>query len=169
MFVFPGMEAYIRENQTLKTAYETIHTHRLFVGYIGTMFGVSVMIFLRLWLVLFGVYDMTTVPSVATVEFFLYAGHAAEIALVIKALVDAQVGFSDVIRVPVFAGDFCLLQVGLVYLFLQFLTNLIGATFFVNFVWMAGLTGRSGLYFQVAWRRATVPVPCRHRCARSSP
>ena len=154
-----SMEANIRENQTLTTAYENIHNHRLFVGFIGTMFGVSVMIFLRLWLVLFGVYAMTTVPAVATVEFFLYAGHALEVGLVVKALIDSHVAITQVIRVPTFAGDAILLQVGLVYLILQFLTNLIGATFFVNFFWMGGLTARSSLYFHAAWRRATEIVP----------
>jgi len=150
------MEANIREKQTLTSAYDAIHNSRFFVGFSGTMFGVSVMIFLRLWLILFGVYSMTAVSAVAVVELFLFIAHCGEISFVVKALIEAQITVSrSLLEYTNFTIDFGLVLLGLVFLSFQFLTDTVGITFFLNFVWMAGMSLRSGIHFRAAWVRAT--------------
>ena len=148
------------EQQALLSAYEIVQNSKFYVGFIGTIFGVSTMIFLRLWLILFGVYSMVAVPSVATVELFLFGGHLCEVALIFRSLLESHVSLTPLFKIPFFAADLLLVIFGLVFLILQFLTSAVGLTFFVNFVWMGGMTARGGWYFRSAWVRATSqPLP----------
>ena len=144
----------VRDADTLSSAYSSLHSGRFFVGYIGAMAGISWLIFLKLVLIVFGVYAYRVTGAVATVELFLLSGMVIEASLVVKAAISARIALIETTKFRPFFADLVIIGFGAIFVFLHACTNFGFIVFLFNFIWITLLTGRCTFYFRIAWRAA---------------
>ena len=145
--------------ETMNAAYLSVHGSRFYVGVSGAMAGVSLMIFVRLFLGIFGVFYKRMSDRIATVEAFLWAALAAEVLTISRAAWMKGVPMIQGVKFKPFGFDVLVVLAGLVFIISHFLIpGLVFLPFLLNLIWVIPLTARSAFYFRMAWKRATSSV-----------
>jgi hypothetical protein len=141
--------------EILNAAYLTVHGSRFYVGLSGAMAGVSLIIFVRLFLGIFNVYSKRMSDRIATLEGFLLAALAVEVMTISRGAWLQGVPFVQAVKFKPFGFDVLVVISGFIFLIFHFLTGLTFLPFLFNLIWIIPLTARSAFYFRMAWQRAT--------------
>jgi hypothetical protein len=141
--------------EILNAAYLTVHGSKFYVGVSGAMAGVSLIIFVRLFLGIFNVYSKRMSDRIATLEAFLLAALAVEVMTISRATWLKGVPLVQAVKFKPFGFDVLVVLSGSIFLTFHVFTSLTFLPFLLNLIWIFPLTARSAFYFRMAWQRAT--------------